>query len=270
MAESICRFVPKRKETDEIRTVHFVYEAEHHSLTRPLVRPTYQLHLVTNGSALVRMAEKEHRLSVGDLFFSFAGVPFDTVEEENLKYFYIGFTGKGATALLEDLGVSVFAPVYRGFHHLQELWFSALSRANDDNAGLLSEGVLRYTLSFLTAERNVEKEENATAAELLLDYANNHFAEEDLSLTRVAELFFYTEKYVSHLFKKQAGVGFSQYVADLRLAHAERLLSREEKSVAEIAHACGYRDALYFSKVFKKRTGKTPKEYMTYIKNKGE
>ena len=96
---------------------------------------------------------------------------------------------------------------------------------------------------------------------------NNHFAEETLSLGRVAELFSYTEKYVSYLFKKQVGIGFSQYLADMRLSRALTLIHGGKTGVADVARACGYRDALYFSKVFKKKYGHTPSEAMEAVTN---
>ncbi len=258
MSESICRFIPAKNESEDIRTVHFVYETENEMLSQPFVHPIYYLHLVTNGTALLKMAEKEYRLGVGDLFFSFAGCPFETEEAKDFKYLYISFMGKGVISLLERLGVSINAPVYTGFDHLTELWFSAIARANEENVCLLSEGVLRYTLSFLTAHETAV--ENSSLSELLLDYVKNHFTDPDLSLTGVASLFSYTEKYVSHLFKREAGIGFSQYISKLRLSYASVLIGGGETSVTRIAHACGYKDALYFSKVFKKKHGHTPSE----------
>lgn len=258
MSESICRFIPVKNGCEDMRTVHFVYETENETLSQPFVHSIYYLHLVTNGTALLKMAEKEYRLGVGDLFFSFAGCPFETAETKDFKYLYISFMGKSVLSLLERLGVSINAPVYAGFNHLAELWFSAIARANEDNVGLLSDGVLRYTLSFLTARETVA--EDGSLSELLIDYVKNNFTDPDLSLTRVASLFSYTEKYVSRIFKREAGIGFSQYVSELRLSHASVLIGGGETSVACIAHACGYKDALYFSKVFKKKHGHTPSE----------
>ena len=76
------------------------------------------------------------------------------------------------------------------------------------------------------------------------------------------ELFAYTEKHVSHLLKKETGTGFSQHVSALRLAYARLLILSGENSVSAVALASGYRDALYFSKVFKKQYGCTPKEFI--------
>jgi len=52
-----------------------------------------------------------------------------------------------------------------------------------------------------------------------------------------------------------------QYITSLRIAAAKGYLENSDKSIAEIAAAVGYENALYFSRIFKKRTGMTPSEY---------
>ena len=57
------------------------------------------------------------------------------------------------------------------------------------------------------------------------------------------------------------GVGFNYYVNQLRLRYAHELLDESPFNMSEIATRCGYSDAFYFSKVFKKATGISPKDY---------
>lgn len=56
-------------------------------------------------------------------------------------------------------------------------------------------------------------------------------------------------------------VGISEYVATLRIQQACTLLDQGFTSVKDIAFLCGYNDPLYFSKVFKAKTGVSPREY---------
>ena len=76
------------------------------------------------------------------------------------------------------------------------------------------------------------------------------------------DVFFYTdtEKYLSYLFKKNMQIGFTQYVNNLRIQCALGLIGEGWQSVSEIAFASGYSDALYFSKVFRKKVGCTPSQ----------
>ncbi len=70
--------------------------------------------------------------------------------------------------------------------------------------------------------------------------------------------------YLRKLFKKEIGTTPLEFLTDTRMKLAEKLLRLKEISeynVTEIAEMCGYSDALYFSRVFKKYTGYSPSEY---------
>ena len=95
---------------------------------------------------------------------------------------------------------------------------------------------------------------------MILNYVNENYRDPALTLCKVADIFSYTEKYVSSLFKKHMETGFNKYVNSRRIDHALQLIDKGYRSVRSIAVECGFSDALYFSKVFKKKTGITPTE----------
>ncbi len=262
MNESICNFLPPKNYAGDIRTVHFVYETEFHKFSQPFVHPLYYAHLVTGGNATLTVCEKSYSLTVGDLFFSFSGCPYTIAGSEDFRYLYISFMGKGVPTLLENLKIGYDTPVYTGIDRLLDFWFSAIARVNKINASLLAESVLLYTLSYINNEG--EKPVRAHSDNLfsmLVDYVETHFTDPNLSLAGVAQTFSYTEKYISYLFKKNMKIGFNQYVGSLRFQRGVALLEKGEEPVSDIALSCGYRDALYFSKIIKKCTGLSPSAY---------
>ncbi|WP_340023567.1 response regulator [Paenibacillus sp. FSL K6-1096] len=96
-------------------------------------------------------------------------------------------------------------------------------------------------------------------------YVTEHYAEDTLSLQSTASALFVNPSYLSHAFKKETGESFVEYVTNVRLGEAMKLLrqgiSGEEATapkIATIARQVGYRDPFYFSKCFKKRYGMTP------------
>jgi AraC-like DNA-binding protein len=260
MSESICRFIPDKDYVGDLKTVHFVYETEHDSLEQPFLRATYYLFLVTDGEAVLSVAGKEHKVAVGDLFFAFPGHPYELRSNGSFRYLYISFFGSCVYHIFDRLNIGIDEPVYRGFGKVSEFWFSAISRLNKSNADLLSESVLLYTLSFLEsdAEPPEIKQNGNTIFEMILEYVNNHYREHALTLSSVASIFFYTESYLSSMFKKQMRLGFNQYVNHLRISYALRLIENGCDSVRKIASESGFADPLYFSKVFKKNVGVTP------------
>jgi two-component system response regulator YesN len=93
-----------------------------------------------------------------------------------------------------------------------------------------------------------------------LDYIATRYAG-NLSLTEVAEAVDAGVTYFSELFKKEVGVGFAEYLTTLRIEAAKRLLSEGLLKVREVAARVGYRNANYFSRVFRKYTGVKATEY---------
>lgn len=102
--------------------------------------------------------------------------------------------------------------------------------------------------------------------------ANNQLAEEiakyiqenfnrDITLQSVAEEFSYCKEYFSVLFKQINGLGFNQYLTQIRLTHSLKLLVDTDKSITEISAECGFNNSNYFSSVFKKELEISPLGY---------
>lgn len=263
MSESICKFMPAKNQAGNLTVCSFVYETEFQTLSQPFFRPIHYLHLITAGQGVLKMNGKTYPLSPGSIFFAFPAIPYEIQADEQFRFLYISFMGNGVNPLLEELGIKTDEPVYTGFGHLLEFWLSAIVRVQPQNANILVESVLLHTLSFINTpfEEADHKGRPEDLFDMIVDYIDAHYCDADISLKKLAAVFSYTEKYLSHLFKQKMGVGFSQYVNQLRLRYAHGLLDQRIYSVAEVAAQCGYSDAFYFSKVFKKAVGIPPNEY---------
>lgn len=83
----------------------------------------------------------------------------------------------------------------------------------------------------------------------------------DLSLKAHAAHLNVNASYLSNLFKKETGVTLTEYVNHARIDHAIFLLNTTDMQIQSIAQNCGVPDVNYFTKLFKRTIGKTPKEY---------
>ena len=95
---------------------------------------------------------------------------------------------------------------------------------------------------------------------IVLKYIDENYAD-FISLEKVAEVIGLNPVYLSYLFKKIKKENFSEYLNKIRLEKAEELLTDSTLKIGEISEEVGYRDARYFSSLFKKRTGMSPNEY---------
>lgn len=93
-----------------------------------------------------------------------------------------------------------------------------------------------------------------------IEYIKLHYREE-LTLQEVADSIHVSKSYFSNLFKKQAGQNFIDYLIDLRLHEAKRMLTQKDYKIYEVAEKSGFNDVKYFSKLFKRMTQMTPVEY---------
>ena len=92
-------------------------------------------------------------------------------------------------------------------------------------------------------------------------YVGKHYADSGLSLTELAKTFFFNPSYLSRMFKKKAGVSFTEYLTEVRMEKALELLREKNLKAFEIAAAVGIPDPNYFSTCFKKYTGVSISEF---------
>lgn len=94
----------------------------------------------------------------------------------------------------------------------------------------------------------------------LVDYIRANYRE-DLSLKSAAKIVNMSESYLSYVFKKETGTGFSEYVNQVRVDAASVLLKETDLPSYQIAETVGYDNINYFGRVFKRLTGITPSQY---------
>ncbi|QUL54315.1 response regulator [Paenibacillus tritici] len=92
------------------------------------------------------------------------------------------------------------------------------------------------------------------------EYLNQNYAQE-MTLQHIAERFFISRENVSRKFKQITGENLSDYLTSLRVDKAKTLLQNTNLRLSQIAELVGYEDEKYFSRVFKKTAGVSPREY---------
>lgn len=100
-----------------------------------------------------------------------------------------------------------------------------------------------------------------------LEYIEENYAQESLSLNTVSGAVNVSPGYFSAIFSQAMETTFIEYVTQKRMEKAKKLLRQTEKHSGEIALEVGYKDPHYFSFVFKKTQGCTPREYRSGVKS---
>ena len=258
MENNICKFNQTR--SSDLICTDFVYEVAQAQATGSTAQQ-YVLGMVDQGSGTLSCERESFPLARGTLFFVPRGARY-SIAGAGITYFYICFHGRRAEELIARAGfadeVGVFSTEKADAERLCMVALDAVHRASEKNLDLYSESVLLYLLSHLCREKKVHHD----LLSQIVTISNDRFSEADFSLSALAGELGYDAKYLSSLFKKKKGVPFTQYLRELRIAHALFLMEQGVVSVKNIAILAGFGDALYFSKIFKEHTGIPPKAYI--------
>ncbi len=93
-----------------------------------------------------------------------------------------------------------------------------------------------------------------------IDFIDRHYGA-DLCVKKVAEEAFLSPSRFSHLFTSEMGLPLVEYLTKVRIQNARKILRDPQKSIAQVAQEVGYTDQSYFTKVFKRAEGMTPKSF---------
>ena len=141
------------------------------------------------------------------------------------------------------------------------------------NIFTLAEGRYRAELSAmfkLIMLKIADTVDEGSLPSVMVESLDNYIREncsDEISNTELGAIFGYHPFYISTLLKERRGITLRQYVIAYRLKYSKRLLELTDKSMADIADACGFTDASYFAKIFKNAFGVTPKEYRNKFKD---
>ncbi len=102
--------------------------------------------------------------------------------------------------------------------------------------------------------------EHTSKLKLVLEYIGGHFTE-DLTISELAGICYFSEYHFMRFFKKYMGISCLEYIRNLRLEKAAGLLAQGEASIMDAAFSSGFSNLSYFYREFKKKYGMTPKAF---------
>ncbi|MBQ7336496.1 MAG: helix-turn-helix domain-containing protein [Clostridia bacterium] len=179
----------------------------------------------------------------------------------------IGFVSVGGYSCAE--GEQLVAGTAERFGYSEEL----LKKAYDTLRAAPPEKKKIDTLIFplcqmleLAYRKDAGGTEKESLMTQILRYIQQQYAM-DLTAEEICRNFYCSRSYFSHTFQRETGKSFREYLTEIRLEHAKRLLKYSKLSVIEISYSVGFNDSNYFSNVFRKREGISPLAYRKSVKN---
>ncbi|GIP21965.1 response regulator [Paenibacillus sp. J22TS3] len=119
---------------------------------------------------------------------------------------------------------------------------------------------ITHTLLEISSEFSNTKKQDNQLVEDIKQYIYANY-DKEITLQHIADRFFISRENVSRKFKQVSNENLSDYLANLRIDKAKQLLRSSGMRLSQISAMVGFQDEKYFSRVFKKVTGMTPREY---------
>ena len=132
------------------------------------------------------------------------------------------------------------------------------SGKNIENAIAYAEKMISRAI---TIRDQTSGNKNRSILKTAVDFIDEHYMDEDISLNTAANVANVSSNHFSALFSQNMGQTFIEYLTSLRMNKAKELLRCTGMRSSEIAGEIGYKDAHYFSYLFKKTQGMTPSDY---------
>lgn len=243
----------------------------------------FEVALVREGRGVFKFGRRALEAAAGDVFFIDNSQPHVALADRGtpLRLLLVLFRPELIAPVgCRDLDLGYLAPFrfdegasprVRGDSVLAGEIGQVLGRMADGPPRQLLDANLRTVLALAAQAPGVAATPEATRAASdrrervrpVLAYVDRH-CREGITLGEVAEVAHVSPSRVRHLFKDVTGVSFKEYVTQVRMTEAKRLLLGTELSVADVAGTVSYTNLSQFYKVFARSCGMSPGEYRRY------
>ncbi len=246
---------------------HRVCDSTH--VIGPRVLDTYKIVFVLSGKGyLIQDNHEKILLKANDMFILLANHVhhYWADPDDPWTITWATFNGADSQCLLNAIMISESNYVMRDV--LTDSIHSSMSRlmsALADETDLYRLGAVTQLFGIFNSLRQnlketpQENDQETLVSQLISFIEHNYYT--DFDMNTLCDYTHYSRSYLSRKFKNEMGTSIQDYLANTRIRKACNLLLTTSLSVSEVAASVGLNDAMYFSRVFKSRTGHSPTEY---------
>lgn len=227
-----------------------------------------QILYCAEGSGKLEYDEKTIRVNAGDYLFLPKNKPHTYYpNEEKWDIRWIAFEGSSCDEILHRFGMIAPIIITPSDETTMERLFDkmVISQENDilycDHtcSGLVYDYLIEFH-RFMDTGADSTRSRQLSMLLSVLRFIHDNF-HSDISMSQLSDIIGITPQHFCRVFKNTMNARPNEYLTRIRLDEAKRLLAEKDTSVADAAAMSGFRDAGYFSTVFRKHEGMSPSEY---------
>ena len=221
-----------------------------------------RLYYISGGSfSICNSNYDKFLLESGKWYLIPSGYSFDYKCNETMEHFYfhIKLYDFDGTDLLRNCKKPLSLEAYKSFDY--PFMSKCITSDNLSDGLLLRQTVFDILLSFIEEYGiSISAEDYSPCIYKSLVYIKQNLSMQ-LTISEIAENAFVAKSTLTKHFKKELSMSVNEYICNTIMAEAERLLMTSNISILELSQKFGYIDQLYFSRRFKEKFGKSPREY---------
>ena len=227
-----------------------------------------QILFCASGSGTLEYDKKEVKISAGDYFFLPKNKPHAYYPDSELwDVRWTAFEGSICDEILVRFGMTAPIVITPSDETIMERIFDkmVISQENDILycdyicSGLIYDYLIEFH-RLMDADADSSRSRQLSMLLPALRYMYDNFRR-DVSMTQLSELIGVTPQHFCRVFRRTMNVRPNEFLTQIRLDEAKRLLAKRDVSVSDAAEKSGFRNAGYFSTVFRKHEGVSPAEY---------
>lgn len=240
----------------------------------PAVRDHFLIHYILEGKGKYNVGDNTYYLEKNQGFIINPNTLtyYEADENEPWTYIWIAFNGIKAQDYLNSINLDSNNLIfYCEENELLKNYVMDMFKINRMSVSgeLKLQGLLYLFLSTLAQSSASKISSNSDVSyklyiEKSIEFINNNYTN-NIKVTDIADYVGLNRSYLSSLFKKTLNLSPQEFLLKFRMNKACELLKIHEHSIGDISRSVGYADPLTFSKVFKKFTGYSPKQYRENI-----
>lgn len=249
------------------------YQAMHYHMDR------LEIIYVVEGEGVHTVGENAYQTKAGDLILLNQKVPHEEKNrgKEGMRFYVCAVTGLHLKGMKENHmikeGECPVIHTKREDEGVEQIFLALLKEGKRTGSftkeicSLLAAALIVKIIEIKNMSEAVEdrtergKEiQDGDIVKQVREYLDKNYLKK-VNLNQIAEAVSVSSFYLDRMFKKETGISVTQYLIHRKLGHAQSLLTDTDDSVVKIAEMVGYDNPSYFSQLFKKKFGMTPKEY---------
>jgi AraC-like DNA-binding protein len=234
----------------------------------PKAREYHFIHFIIDGEGTLEINNINYSIHKNQLFIVPAGEvsTYTASYEHPWAYCWIGFLGIQSNQYIQSLlqysnQEYILDCIETSYY--QDRVYSILDISNNKLSSLLKiNGIMYDIIGNLLEESgaNFTEDYDVSIPSQAIRYMDLHYYD-DIQISDVADYLGVHANYLTNIFKKKYHITPKQYLSDLKIRKAKKMLLETDYPIYIIASSVGYSDPLAFSKYFKQKTNLSPKEF---------